>query len=262
MMLRRALFLCAVVLLWQSPARAGALEEARQLYADGAFLEAAERAGAEAGVEAATLAAKALLAAAAHRAEGEEARGLLDRALAQTETALTRDPGHVEAMLHRVIGIGYLSRAEGKLKAHSAGWGSESKLLWERAEALEPDSPWVYAVKGGWHAEVAVEAGSILASVFYGASKRRAIRAFDRAIALAPDNPVIRVEYARTLMRLSLRKHSEKARMHLTLARGLQPSDAFEGLVLAQGQALLAAIETGERKEMRRVFGELDAFHK
>lgn len=247
--------------LWPPPVLAGALEEAGQLYADGDFLIAAERAAVEESVEAATLTARALLAAAAHRADGSEARSLLDRALLQTEVALMRNPDHVEAMLHRVIAIGYLSRAEGKIKAHRAGWGGEAKALWVRAEALEPENPWVHAVKGGWHAEVVSEAGSILASVFYGASKRRAIKAFERAVALAPENPFLRVEYARTLMRLGLRKHLAKAHAQLTLAFGMRPADAYERLVVDQGRALLAAIETGERKEMRRVFDALDAFH-
>lgn len=260
MMLRRPLSCLVVALLWSSPVFAEPLDEARQLYVDGAFAPAAERAAAEDSAEAATLAARALLAAAAHRAEGDEARGLLDRALLQTDAALERDPDHVEAMLHRVIAIGYLSRAEGKMKAHRAGWGNEAKALWARAEVLEPENPWVHAVKGGWHAEVADEAGSILARVFYGASKRRAIEAFERAVALAPENPFLRVEFARTLMRLSLRKYSAKAHEQLSLAFEMIPADAFESLIVAQGRALLAAIETGKRKEMRRVFDDLDAF--
>ncbi len=259
---QRVLLVLAAALSWSTHVHAGVLEEARRLYADGAFALAAEHVEADNSAEAATLSARALLAAAAHRAEGEAARGFLDRAYAQTEIALTRDPDHVEAMLHRIIAIGYLSRAEGTLKAHSAGWGDEAKALWQRAEALEPENPWVHAVKGGWHAEVADEAGAILASVLYGASKRRAIAAFERAVALAPQNPFLRVEYARTLMRLSLRKYSAKARAQLILAFDLHPSDAFEALIVEQGRALLAAIDTGKRKEMRRVFNQLDAFHK
>lgn len=253
---------CAMLVFWPLTVLAETQGQALSFYRSGAFIRAADLAGSLQTGSGSALAARALLVEAAHRATGERASALLDQALAYTEDALQRDPRNVEAMLYRVIGLGYLSRKAGNFAAHKAGWGKEAKALWERAESLDPDDAWVHAVKCGWHAEVADEAGSILASFVYGASRKRAMEACRRAVQLAPNDPVVRVEFARTMLRLSIRKYADEARHQLRLGLILEPQDIFQQLIIAQGQALLAAIETGDRKEIRRVFIEKDAFRE
>lgn len=252
--------ICALLAFWPASAFADPMAGALARYKAGAFVLAADYAGKLETSPGSALAARALLVEAAHQATGERAAALLDKALGYTADAIARDPRNVEAMLYRVIGLGYLSRKAGNFEAHSAGWGKEAKALWERAELLDPDDAWVHAVKCGWHAEVADEAGSILASLVYGASPKRAIAACQHAVQLAPNDPVVRVEFARSMLRLSIRKYGKEASHQLRLAKNLPTRDVFQKLIVAQGEALLQALETGDRKEVRRVFVEVDAF--
>lgn len=260
MLVRSFSLLCALLVFAPWSVNADPLAGGLARYRAGAFIQAADYASQLETAPGSALAARALLVEAAHRATGERAAALLDKALGYTADALERDPRNVEAMLYRVIGLGYLSRKAGNLEAHSAGWGKEAKALWERAELLEPDDAWVHAVKCGWHAEVADEAGSILASFVYGASGKRAIEACQRAVQLAPNDPVVRVEFARSMLRLSIRKYADEASHQLRLGVQLKPQDMFQRLIIAQGRALLTALQAGDRKEVRRVFIELDAF--
>lgn len=262
MSMRFLALICVALALWSDAAFADPMAGALARYRAGAFVQAANYAGQLETGPASALAARALLVEAAHRATGERAAALLEEALGYTADALKRDPRNIEAMLYRVIGLGYRSRKAGNFEAHRAGWGKEAKALWERAELLDPEDAWVHAVKCGWHAEVADEAGSILASIVYGASPKRAIEACRRAVQLAPNDPVVRVEFARSMLRLSIRKYAEEASHQLRVATTLQARDIFQQLIVAQGRALLEALETGDRKEVRRVFIEVDAFRE
>ena len=117
-------------------------------------------------------------------------------------------------------------------------------------------------VYSGWHAEIVDGAGSWMASWMYGASRKAAIKACEKAVTLEPKGLPFHVECARTLLRLSARKYSDEVRQYLTTAMALAPADKFEALVQEHGRQLLAAVETNDKKVIKRVFKSLDAFRQ
>lgn len=239
-----------------------ALEAAYTLYRQGKYVTAAEQALEINSVEAKILAGRSYLAEAGYveKGVGERARKLLDLALEVTEGAVIEAPTNVEALLYRVLAIGYLSRIKGNWSAHRDGLGREAQDLVKRALALEPDNGWAHIVNCGWHAEIVDGAGGFMASIMYGASRKKALASCERAIELDPDDLVFRVEYGRALLRLSRKRHAAAARTQLMAAQALEARDHFEKLVQAQGEELLAALERGDKQEFKQVFKRLDAF--
>ena len=235
------------------------MENATKLYVDGAYLEAADAAEQLDNVEGYALAARALLAIAAQESGTEQGLELLERALGVTETALEKNPYHVEALLQRVIALGHKARTLGNWPAHYEGLGYDTEKLIKRAIAVGTDEPWVWVVSGGWEAEI-LDGGGLFASLFYDVSEKSAIDAFDKAIAQAPDNLIFRIEYARALIRLGTNRHAASIREQLVTATTLKASDAFERFVLGQGRALLDAVETGSTETIRKALKASDAF--
>jgi tetratricopeptide (TPR) repeat protein len=239
-MTRLGLLVLMVVL--SAPVRAATFSDAEALFNAGAYDRAAEMAATLETADGDALAARALLLKAAYLAPEGEDRVLLARGKVAAERALARDDNHVEGMLYLVIALGYEARLEKPMAAHEAGYGRDAKRLLKRAEKLDPDNPWVWATWGGWHAEIARSAGGFFASLFYGASAGRARRAFDRAIALDPGDPAIRVEYAKVLLRMG-KKHRGKARDVLDAAEAIPARTAFQVLLKDQGRQLSAALD-------------------
>ena len=252
-----AIFLLLIAL----PAQAATFAEAERAFTDGHFAQAATLARELHTADGDALEARADLVIAAYLAAPEERAKHLEKAEAAARRALQRDPDHVEAMLHLVIALGYKARPLSPLAAHSAGYGREAKALIERALELAPDNPWAHGIAGGWNGELVAAAGSFLAKLFYGASRQRMTGAFTQAMTLAPDNPAIRVEYAKVLLRLDAKRYAKDARALLTTAVALPPENAFEALLKGQGARLLAAMGEGDAALMA-VLAEVAPFSR
>ena len=256
----RYLFLSLLLAALVAPGAHATLDEAQDAYDRGDFVTAGELAREHDGIQAKTLAAQAYLAEAGYVANGGDARKWLTESVALAKEALAKDPDHVEAILYRVIAMGYEGRVLGNWSAHNEGLGREAKALITHAMELEPENPWVHMVYGGWHAEIVDGAGAFMGSLLYGAKTKTAIKSSKKAVTLAPDEPVFRVEYARSLLRLSFSKYTEEVTEQLTLALAIKPTNAFEEIILDHGRQLLAALETKDKKTIKRVFVTLDAF--
>lgn len=252
-----AIFLLLIAL----PAQAATFAEAEHAFNDGHFAQAAAEASELHTADGDALEARADLVIAAYLAAPEGKAKHLEKAEAAARRALQRDPDNVEAMLHLVIALGYKARPLSPLAAHSAGYGREAKALIARALELAPDNPWVHGIAGGWNGELVAAAGGFLAKLFYGASRQRMTEAFERAMTLAPDNPAIRVEYAKVLLRLDAERYAKQARALLTAASAMTPANAFETLLKAQGSQLLAAMDESDAALMA-VLAEVTPFSR
>ena len=250
---------CMLLLFWTAAASGPVrYEDALKLYDRGHFVEAAKVATALRSAPGDALAARALLLHAAHGAPEGEDVVFLEQGQAAAERALVRDPDNVEAMLHKVIALGYRARLEKPMAAHEAGYARAAKSLLKRARDRDPDNPWVWAAWGGWHAEIAHSAGSFLAGLLYGASARKARESFRRAIDLAPDNPAIRVEYAKVLLGMD-RGYRRDARAVLEDASVLPARNAFEEILKGQGARLLEVMNQDDQS-LKAVVKEVTPF--
>ena len=261
----KPIFLTAFALLiaFSTVAKAGdGLEEARVLYHDGAFTRAAESAALIGSAEALALAARAALTHAAYIAEPEDALQALSHAEELARSALEQDSENVEAMLHLAITLGYRARTQGYIKAHFAGRAREARALIDKALALEPDLGWAHAAKGAWHAELVVAGGGLLAKAFYGASAKKAFDHYRSAVAALPSNPVIRVEFAKALLRLRTGKYRTLAKQELETAMAFEPADRFEAIVRDRGRDLLAAFAMPRTRDLRAAVEGLEPFSR
>ncbi len=257
----------AFAVLWVIGFGASAFAEddlgpARAAYAAGDFVAAGDMARLGESVEAKVLAARAYLAETGYVRIGLDAEDVLEDSLEVTTEAVVLDPDYVEAIIYRVIAIGYLSRTKGNWSAYNEGLGSDAEALIKRAIELEPQNPWALMTFAGWHSEIVAAAGSFLGSMMYGASGQKAVQLCDDALAIEPSHIVFNVECARTLMRLSLRKYGQAAVAMLNAGLATEPADAFDAVVQDHGRQLLEAYETGDKKTFKAVFRQLDAFRQ
>ncbi len=228
-----------------------ALEQAQQLYNEGAFFEAATVGEASGRADGYALAARALLAEARMLPGAVPREQLIQAAVADARRALAENPDHVEGNLQYAVALGVLGRLRGPVSAWLSGYAGEARQAIDRALGVAPGEAWAHAVLGGWHLEIVAAAGDTLALDLLGARRDAGLAAFERARMLAPDNPVIAYEYARSLLRLGLPGEAQRAQELLDESRALPAADAVErwtrrqacalSMLLAQGTADLAA---------------------
>lgn len=213
---------------------------ARTAYVSGAYEDAARNGEAAASVEGYALAAKALLA---RRLVSETADVDLSRIMRDAERALELDPNAVDARLSLATAYGIKSRRLSVSEALRKGYGQKGKQLIDEALALDPDNARGLALLGGWHLEVLRRVGPVGAS-FVGVKLDRGLAAFDRAMALAPDNPAIPLHCAIALLALDADKHGGRAKELLALAASRKPADAFEASATEEARRLGALAAT------------------
>ena len=238
-------------------------KSAETLFREGHFLEAAKIAEKHGSAEGLAFAARATLMYAGYVATGDDAVAELKKGEALARQAVAKDPDMVEGLLELVIALGYHSRQEGYMQAHLDGYGKEARRLIEKAMNLAPRMGWARAAYGGWNAEIVARGGALLGKIAYGASRKKAIDSFEKAIAFDPDNPTIRVEYAKALIRMKP-KHADldeiRTQLHAALAR--PPHGAVEKIIQAQGKELLDAVNSDKPGNLEKVVDRLTPFEK
>lgn len=236
------------------------LDKVRHLFEAGNF-RAAAIGGADLGSpDALAVAARARLVRAAELLPPDQARNELDQAAALARTALTKDPDHVEAALHLAIALGYRARIQGHVTAHFNGIAAEARRYIDRALKARPDSAWAHAVSGAWHAEIVVGGGPDLADSLYNASREKALRQFETAVKLAPDNIVIRLEYAKALIKLRGRNGWTAAERQLTMVATIEPAERLERIMQDKAAKLARALDTDDPKTVRKTLRAIEPF--
>lgn len=228
-------------------------EEAERLFVEGDFRAAANAAAELDTVEGLALAARATLAHMDFTAAPDERSEAARLAERFAREALAKNADHVEALLHLSIAIGHKARERGAVVAHFQGLAIEGRSYLDRAIALDPDNSWSYGMLGAWHMEIVRHAGNGLAELFYDADSGEGIAAFEQAFGLDPDNLLLNEEFAIALLALDAENYAERAAGHLRKALRLAPRDRLEELAQARAGAALAAIESGDQREVARL---------
>lgn len=215
------------------------LPTVQRLYDQGHFLDAAAMGTRLATVDGLSFAARSLIVHGAYVAKPGGQLPFFQRALDLATQALDKDSNGLEGHLQSVNALGHISRVQGHVESHFKGYAKVAKKHLKRAKKINPDNPWTYALYGAWHAEIAVHAPSFIASVYYGASKKKALRNFRRAIELGPQNPVVLAEYGNAILMIDWQRNREKARDLYEKSLAIPPKNAFERLVHARTRRAL-----------------------
>ncbi len=202
-----------------------------RLYDEGRFLDAANEGVAAGSVDGLIIAARSLIAHGAYVAKPGGQVQFFQRALNLVTQVLEREPDNLEGHLQTVNALGHISRVEGHVEAHFKGYAKIAKRHLKRAKKTGPDNAWTHALYGAWHSEIAVHAPGFIAFVYYRASKSKAVRYFERAIDLAPDNPVLLAEYGNAILMIDWKNNRGKARELYEKSLAIEPKNAFEKLV-------------------------------
>ncbi len=244
----------ALVLILAGPLAAEPPDAAR-LYASGQYLAAADAADdARASADTFAFAAHALLAACLIGGAPEQTEDLLERAERRAREAIALDSGAVEARLQLALVYGISGRRASVAEAIARNYAPRGRRLIEQALALSPEHARAHALLGAWHLEVLRRGGSA-GALAYGARFAEGVAASERALELAPDDPMIPLHYSIALLELDARVNSARAAELLALNVALAPRDAFErrgqrigadlALILAEQGPRAAAMQAG-----------------
>ncbi len=254
MQLRRLLGFVFTLVIWICPvAFAGTFSDAEQLYRQGAYNEARDAAAQLKTADGYALAARAHLTAidlSDHSARSIED---IEIGIALAEKALAMDPANVSGYIQMSVGIGLKSRLFNKLKAHFGGYGKLTKGYMDTALAIEPDNPWVLTLSGAWHIEIINRGGRTLAESTYGASEEVGLAMLDRAIELAPDNPIFLYQYGLQLVAYDPVRFHDKAIGLLERASALDATSHVEQVSKDRADDLLSILSKGQHRKARKL---------
>lgn len=229
--------------LTAQPAAAEPPGAAVQLYAQGQFLAAADRAESQnSSSSSLAFAARALMAACITDPDARTLDAWLDRAETAARSALELDQSSVEARLQMALVLGVRGRRAGVAEAVSRNYAPRGRRLIERAIALEPNNAWAHAMMGGWHLEV-LRRGGRTGARLYGARLATGLAEFERARDLAPNDTMIAVQYAIALIELDPQTYGDRARALLAETESARPRDAFEAHTLSAARRVAVAYD-------------------
>jgi len=225
-------------------ARADALGEAWQAYAQGAYAAAAEQADAAGGVEGHVMAARAINTRLV--IEGSNAADAR-RAQRHAEAALDVEPDHVEALIQRAAAVGFEARVSSDLANYFRGSARRVRDSVDQALRLAPGDARARAVSGAWHLELVWRGGDAARSL-YGADVQAGLAEFEAALRLGAD-PMAGVQFAALLVALDAEAHRARAldALDWTLE---QPAELHvDEIAHARAAALNDAIDEPERRQ-------------
>jgi hypothetical protein len=90
-----------------------------------------------------------------------------------------------------------------------------------------------------YHAEIIDKVGALVGGLTYGAKKEAGEAHLRKALALAPDSPIVHMEAANGLVMLHGKKSVEEAGTLYARAAAIKPRDAMEKLDVEAAKAEL-----------------------
>jgi hypothetical protein len=238
--------------LWalSSGAALAAIPDAsREAFSEGRYLAAAQAAEAEGSADALAFAARAEIADAITRGEGL-CFDCLVRAEATAKRAIARDPKHAEGYVQLAIAIGFRGRLVSTMEAQSEGLAEKGRAAIDSALALDPANSWARASLGGWHLEVVNRAGSILASLVYGADEEAGLTNFRKALAAEPSSLLLHYHYALSILALDTERFQTEALATLRLGYKDPRADALTTFTRKRTDALIERLAAGESEKV------------
>jgi hypothetical protein len=236
----KRLFLLALLLA--APAEA---ETADRLYADGKYDESIKTALAQNDAIGFAAAARSELAEEASR--DQPCLDCLERAETYARQAIAADPKLPDAQIYLAVTLGLKEHIVGVLVARLHDYPGEAKDALDAALAADPGSPWVLAALGGWNIEIVNHAGAGLADLFYSATVKRGLDNFATAFKTAPDNIVLRYQYALTLSDYDAVRFHGEIEGALTKVVGATADTAYARLLQGRARELLELLKEGDR---------------
>jgi hypothetical protein len=233
--------LLAAALLVAWPARA---DSAGDLYVQGKYEAAIAAELAKNSAMGFANAARAALAEEASR--DEPCLPCLERAEDYARKAIATDPKLPDGQIYLAITLGLEEHIVGPIVARLHHYPDQAKRAIDAALVSDPDDVWALAALGGWNIEIVGHAGATLADWLYGASLDKGEAAFAEAFKAAPQNFVVRYQYALTLSDYDTARFRGEIEGALAVAADGRPSTAYNSLLKKRAGELLALLKAGK----------------
>lgn len=248
---RALLLISALFLLPLSQANAQPVPpQATAAYEAGDYADAARIAGDVNSAPALAYAARALIADAITRPDGF-CTDCLRQAEALARRASRLDPRNVEACLQEAIAMGFRGRSIGVSAARAEGLAEKVRERLDATRAIDPRNPWAKAALGAWHLEIVTHAGSVLASLLYGASQDEGLALYREALGERPGEAPLQYQFALALLALDRDTLVPEARQALMDVRGSGSKDALTIFTKGRAATLLEALDAPSRGRLR-----------
>lgn len=217
---------------------------AYQAYRAGKYADAMKEGSAENTARGYALAAAAAIGDAAEHIP--PCLPCVQRAEDYAKKAIAADPKQAEGYIFYAVALGLDSHIIGTMSALNKGYGSLSKTEIDKAIELAPNNGRALGTLGGWNLEVVRGAGSMLASMSYGASASKGIAAFEKAIAADPKDIVLHYQYALSMAGLDTDEYHDQIVKQLTAAANGTPDTAYDALSQKRAAELLGLLKAGK----------------
>ena len=216
-------------------ASAASLPEAQTLLDQGNWQAAANAAAGLKTAEGYALAAKSFTLGADLLPEAQK-RSQLERAQSLAQQAVAADANNANAHFELARADGRLAQFSGILR--SLGLAGDVKRELDTTIRLNPKLAGAYVALGLWNAELTSK--GFIATRATGADRAQIAPNFEKAIALEPNTPVHKMEYANALL---LQKNKAAAVAQLEKMVALPANTFWEKRDLATSKARLASLK-------------------
>lgn len=221
-------------------ASAASLQDAQASLAKGDWKAAADAALTLNSADGYALAAKATTLGASISPQDQQA-AMLETAQGYAKKALSLDPNNADANFELARADGRLAQFRGILQSLSLA--GEVKSALDKTIKLNPNYAGAYVALGLWNAELAAK--GFIATAATGASADNVVPNFQKAIALEPNVPAHRLEYANAMLKLSSRSrdYTAFAKAQLEKALSLKARDFWDRQDQDSARKLLATLK-------------------
>ncbi len=157
-------------------------------------------------------------------------RELYKAAADRAEAAAAVLPDDPNTWYFHAFNLGRYSQSISVVKALRQGIGGRIQESLDRALELAPDHAEAHTALGLYHAEIVDKIGKMIGAMTYGASPDKAEEHFERAVALAPESPIARMEYGNGLYMMYGDGQLDRVTELYVQASEMNPRDAMERL--------------------------------
>jgi tetratricopeptide (TPR) repeat protein len=220
----------------------------QQLFDKGQYAAAATAGRALATAEGDGLAARATLMRAAYfTSVRAEAEAQIEIALADARRGQSRDAAAFEPLLQEGVALGYRAKLQQSPKVAKLAKG-----IFEAAFARDPQNAFAAVALGAWNGEPIADLGGFISRTVLGATQEKALKYYELALKLDPQNPVPHILYAFNIYRIDDEKYGPKAKMLLEAALKLPAPDAFAVMLQKSAREILLLMQSGNAKATAR----------
>jgi tetratricopeptide (TPR) repeat protein len=217
---------------------ATSLEDAKTLFNNGKFSEAAKIALTLESSAGYALAARSLFEFS--NQQPREARlPILEQAEQYAQKAVKLDPKNADAYFELGATTGQLGNLRGAAYAFASGVAVTVRENFEKAIALDPKHVSAMIALGSWHAEIVSRGVGFL----YGGKLEKVFSLFDSAVLIAPRSITVRLNYAKSMLKLDNQKYRDQAKAQLEIAVKLEANSFLEKRALENAKEMLVGLK-------------------